>query len=281
MKKLFLTYLFLLTILPSLVAQEKNYILFKKSLKSNIKDSVLFYFESWIQKKEYNLDSLLILYADDELDSLSEKNWEDFDLEQRIKELYFTQISNIEYKEFSFLVWKMKGKDQRFRTYNEYISPKLKQEVIFLDSILKINVSEYIRLMNNWTSLRKKDELIVMNWINENGFPSISKVGNIASDASFLIIQHSGNNKYYKKYLKMMKKALKLNDGNKEKYALMFDRYLLLKKRKQYFATQQLIKKNDSTIYYLPIKNIKHLNKRRAKMNLTPLNLDEIKISKP
>lgn len=246
------------------------------------KDSAHFYFETWIKEKEYNLDSLLILYADDELDSLTQNNWKDFDLETRIKELYLSQFPNIQYKDFSFLLWKIKGKDQRFRTYSKYNSPKLKREAIFLDSLLKVNILKYMELTANSLNFQRKDELILMNWMDENGYPTISKVGKIASQTAFLVIQHSDDKYKFKRCLKLMKKAMKTNDINFRDYAMMYDRYLILfTKRKQLYATQQLIKTNDTTLYYQPIRRLKKVNKRRAKMGMEPIQIEEIKIGKP
>ena len=224
---------------------------------------------------------MLILYADDELDSLAINEWKNTFLENRIKEIYFSKNTEVQYKNFSFNVWKMMGKDQRYRMYSQYTSEKFKEKNKYLDSILKVNVKEFINLTEKDTENEKLNEDYIYSWVKKNGLPTIEKIGKDAYFSCFLIIQHTGNNKHMKSFLKLIKKEMNKNDSLKDQYnitfATMYDRYMLLKNKKQYYATQFIKQKTDTEYSYYPIKNVKKLNKRRAKLNLPPLDLLNIK----
>jgi hypothetical protein len=265
----------------TLFAQSNSYTIFKKSLLQNKQNETIVNFERWIKEENYNLDSLLILYADDELDSISSNNWLDSKLEIRIKEIYYSSIPNIIDKESSFRLWTIMGEDQRYRTYYKYVSKKIRDRNRYLDSILKIDINEYIKQTKDFKIQKNKNEEFVLNWINNNGFPSIANIGENAYLSCFLIIQHSDNPKNLKHFLYLMKKEIRkdsnfINNYNIT-YATMYDRYLTLKNRKQLYATQFIKRNIDSEYSYYPIKNVKKLNKRRARLNLPPLDLKKIK----
>ena len=272
--------LFIITLLNinTLIAQSNSYNILKKSLLKNYQNEIIDNFENWIKEKEYNIDSLLILYVDDELDTLSMNNWKNIRLENRIKEIFFSKNSEIQSKEFSFKIWTMMGIDQRYRIYSQYTSEKFKEKNKYLDSILKVNVKEFIKLTEKDTENEKLNEDYIYSWIKKNGLPTIEKIGEEAYFSCFLIIQHTGNIKHMKTFLKLIKKEMNKNDTLKNQYnltyATMYDRYMLLKNKKQCYATQFIKRNTDSEYGYYPIKNIKKLNKRRAKINLPAIEIN-------
>ncbi len=119
-----------------------------------------------------------------------------------------------------------------------------------------------------------------MNIINQYGVPTISMVGQFASNKFFLLIQHS-EPKTQDKYYKLVKKAWKKGDFDSISYAMLTDRVLMGKKKKQIYGTQLIKRSNDkkypNQLYLYPVKDFKNLNKRRKKIGFTETIEDWIK----
>lgn len=119
----------------------------------------------------------------------------------------------------------------------------------------------------------------VINLINSKGFPGFNMLGIHSNDILFLIM-HATTNYASEKYWDSYFKPLLLSEAKKgnisfSSYAFIFDRYYYyLNNKKQYYG---LLK--TSTREYLPIENIKEVDKRRAELGLPPLWMDS-KISK-
>ncbi|PIF45472.1 hypothetical protein CLU96_2477 [Chryseobacterium sp. 52] len=106
--------------------------------------------------------------------------------------------------------------------------------------------------------------------IKEIGFPTISKVGEEASDAAWLIIQHSiGEPELMKTCYKMMiENSSDINPSNR---AYLHDRIQVFQSQPQRYGTQLTAK----GVPY-PVEDKRSLNEERLKVNLLPFSQDEI-----
>ncbi|WP_160139717.1 DUF6624 domain-containing protein [Chryseobacterium sp. c4a] len=106
--------------------------------------------------------------------------------------------------------------------------------------------------------------------INEIGFPTLSKVGAKASDAAWLIIQHSiGEPEFMKECYKMME--ANSHDIHLKNKAYLYDRIQVFQGKPQKYGTQLIA----GGIPY-PVEDKESLNNEREKMNLPPLSNKEI-----
>lgn len=102
--------------------------------------------------------------------------------------------------------------------------------------------------------------------IIEIGFPTISKVGSKASDAAWLIIQHSiGEPEFMKDSYRMM--IENNHDINQKNKAYLYDRIQVFQGKPQKYGTQLMM----NGIPF-PVENIESLNEERAKVNLSPFS---------
>ena len=102
------------------------------------------------------------------------------------------------------------------------------------------------------------------------GFPKTSIYGAKASNAAFLIIQHS-DPATIQKYFKIIKKLAEKKEAALPNVALMQDRILMDKKKKQLYGTQYVSGTTATgidTVYVYAIKDLKNIDKRRKKMGL-------------
>lgn len=106
--------------------------------------------------------------------------------------------------------------------------------------------------------------------IAEIGFPTISVVGRKASDAAWLIIQHSIGEPYFMKlcYQMMEEKGYDVNPKNK---AYLYDRILVFQSKPQKYGTQLTVEGLP-----FPVENKENLNQERIKVNLPQLSQEEI-----
>lgn len=116
--------------------------------------------------------------------------------------------------------------------------------------------------------------------IAQYGFPTWSLVGFAASGQAWLIAQHS-NLAFLGEFLKSYRKAVKENDAEKSKLALMEDRHRMNEGRPQLYGSQ-LFGHNA----FFPISNIDGVDERRQSMDLEPIkeyakkfNLDTIVVA--
>ena len=118
--------------------------------------------------------------------------------------------------------------------------------------------------------MHKENAQYLKNIIEQIGFPTISKVGKEASDAAWLVIQHSISDP------ELMKSAYQLMledqaDINLKNLAYLFDRIQFFEGKPQRFGTQY---NSDGSIY--PVVNKDELNELRKKYNLPEIAQNEI-----
>lgn len=111
-----------------------------------------------------------------------------------------------------------------------------------------------------------------LNQIIEHiGFPTPEKVGEEASEAAWLIIQHSiGQPDFMKKAAKLLEEAISHNKVAPKGFAYLTDRIAVLEGRHQLYGTQFDWDENGE-MNPQPYDNIVKVNQRRKAVNLNTL----------
>jgi hypothetical protein len=107
--------------------------------------------------------------------------------------------------------------------------------------------------------------------IMQHGWPGKSLVGEEGSEAAFLILQHSNLTRQVK-YLPLLKKAAREGDARPADVAMLEDRVLVGRGKKQVYGTQ--VRSGPDTggkLVLAPIEDEEHVDKRRASVGLMPL----------
>ena len=100
------------------------------------------------------------------------------------------------------------------------------------------------------------------------GWPPLSKVGRLASDAAFLIVQHSdlGNQL---RYAPLMQRASEQGELSRQSMALLEDRINIQKGLPQRYGTQVSISHGKTSLF--PVAEEATLDQRRAELGLPPI----------
>ncbi len=179
-----------------------------------------------------------------------------------ITSIYLKNNPNITNEDLSVKLWLMGIEDQRYRT----LASNNKNTNL---AHLSKERENYQKTDNN---LRFIKELV-----KSKSWPLYSEVGQEAGDAAFLIVQHSGESVLTRKALKLLEVAVKNNEASKENYAMMLDRYLMHKKKKQIYGTQVVSHSVGTDVngefvmgdyFIFPIENEKLVNERRKEMGM-------------
>ena len=129
-----------------------------------------------------------------------------------------------------------------------------------LDSIIKI--------------VRYKDSIhlaIVTKILDEKGWVGKDKIGSLANNTFFMVIQHS-DLKTQQKYLPMMRTAVKEGKTEARWLALLEDRVALGEGRKQIYGSQIYLNKKTNKSYVAPLEAPDNVDKRRKEVGLDPLS---------
>jgi|GEM_PF-722948 len=143
--------------------------------------------------------------------------------------------------------------------------PKLADEIIGMEARDQAGRLQMIDNPNDpdlRAALRKTDadnEHRVMQIIEERGWPGPALVGQRATDAMWVLVQHTSA-PVLKKCLPMMKAAAEQDELSLDKLALSTDRVLINDGQKQRYGTQEG-----------PIEDEAHVDQRRAEMDMGTL----------
>jgi len=103
-----------------------------------------------------------------------------------------------------------------------------------------------------------------------NGWPTKELVGVEGVSAAFIIVQHSLDLNFQESMLSNLGKSYERNEGiSGQQLALLTDRVLLARGKKQTYGTQVAVENNE--IIFKPIEDKKIVDKLRAKMKMPPL----------
>ncbi|WP_415325544.1 DUF6624 domain-containing protein [Chryseobacterium sp. MMS23-Vi53] len=145
---------------------------------------------------------------------------------------------------------------------------------IQMDDVQKKYGQDSKEMRDLWKITNQKDSINlikVKKILDEKGWVGKDKVGAQANSTLFLVIQHS-DLETQKKYLPMMKEAVKKGNASSASLALLIDRIEIREGRKQIYGSQIGINKNNSTYYVLPLIDPDNVDKRRAEVGLDPIS---------
>jgi hypothetical protein len=146
---------------------------------------------------------------------------------------------------------KMVDKDQNIR--------RILVDSVGIDSP---NAGPYIQQMRNIDADNKKSiELI----LNKYGWIEQSKIGTKAAEAFFYIVQHSDTT-LMAKWFPEFKRLADIGEADKVHCAMMEDRLLMWRGKKQIYGTQASTFREDKKIAIWPIEDPANVNERRRKI---------------
>lgn len=123
--------------------------------------------------------------------------------------------------------------------------------------------------------VHRKNTETLRNIIEEIGFPGISKVGEEANEAAWLIVQHSiAEPQMMMDFYKMMSENGW--DVNKKHMAYLYDRIQYFQGKPQKYGTQL---NSDGSIY--PVSDREQLNVLRMQFDLLPVSEADLKMIRP
>lgn len=106
--------------------------------------------------------------------------------------------------------------------------------------------------------------------IKQNGWPTYSTVGKLASDGPLLVINHHQDEQVRIKYLPKIKKACLKGEGSCLEYAKIQDRILVNTGKPQLYG-MQFRYNSKRELEPFPVKDPKNVDKRRKLIGLEPL----------
>lgn len=104
----------------------------------------------------------------------------------------------------------------------------------------------------------------------KHGWPSPAKVGETASSAAFLIVQHAPL-EYQEKYFPLLAKAVERGELRKSSFALLEDRILMRKGKPQIYGSQLTLDPETQKLKLHPIEDEERVDERRKAVGLPPL----------
>ena len=141
-----------------------------------------------------------------------------------------------------------------------------------IDSLEKRYGRDSRQMDSLWEAMEKKDSLnliIVEEILGRRGWPGPDEVGERASMAVFLVIQHS-DSLTQATYLPMMRAAVQQGAARAEDLALLEDRILTEQRKPQIYGSQVKMDSAGKASFF-PIFDEINVNRRRATVGLGPL----------
>ena len=132
------------------------------------------------------------------------------------------------------------------------------------------DAAERTRLWAQQKIIDKLNQVRIDDIIKLHGWPGRKEFGNKASQAAFLVLQHSPL-EMMKRYLPLLQKALDADEIRKESFALFDDRIRMYEGRPQLYGSQVRVDEKTGTPNFWQIEDEINVDKRRASMGLGPL----------
>lgn len=114
------------------------------------------------------------------------------------------------------------------------------------------------------------NQLKIVKILDEKGWVGKNKVGSLANQAIYLVIQHA-DLKTQQKYLPMMREAVKKGNAASGSLAFLEDRVAFREGRKQIYGTQVGTHPVTKKKYVLPLEDPDHVDERRLEAGLGTL----------
>lgn len=141
-----------------------------------------------------------------------------------------------------------------------------------LDSLEKKFDFNSPEITAQWALIKRNDSInlpVVSEIIDNYGWLGEKKTSKIANKALFLVIQHAEISTQLK-YANIFKKAVKKGDASAIDYAYLIDRINMRQGKMQLYGSQQTISGHGGG-YFFPIRDEPHVNVRRKKLGLRPI----------
>src|SRR4030095_3967706 len=129
---------------------------------------------------------------------------------------------------------------------------------------------EMKEVQKKMTEQDSSDLQYVTSVIDKYGWISYDSIGYKANQALFLVIQHS-DSATQEKYLPVLREAVKENKAFGHQLALLEDRVLIKRGKKQLYGSQIQCDSMGKNCWVLPIEDERNVDKRRAEVGLPPL----------
>jgi hypothetical protein len=183
-------------------------------------------------------------------------------LVSKIENLYLKDLGSNVNKVLALELFYLGILDQKYRT-----------NLIGFDSVdWNDTVNRILMKQENNFLITRFEEII-----QDYGFPTLSLVGYLGSASSFFLLQHSP---YLEKYYPLIKRCYQNNEILPIHYAMVTDRYLMHRNRKQIYGSQLIWsshkteKKYPGKTILWPVKDFKNVNQRRKEMGF-PTTVEE------
>lgn len=127
-------------------------------------------------------------------------------------------------------------------------------------------------MMELWSKQQPIDEANIkrlVEIIDKEGWPSRRVVGDKASTAAFLVLQHADYT-YQKKHLPLLRKAVADGELRADSLALLENRALMREGKRQIYGSQ-LQTNTQGVLEFYPIEDEANVDKRRQSVGLEPL----------
>lgn len=134
----------------------------------------------------------------------------------------------------------------------------------------KLEIEESKESLRKLRKLDKENTIGVKKIVDEIGLPTISKVGKEASYNAWLLVQHSPDLEFQKKYLRLMKENV--DDINPKNIAYLTDRVLMYEGKKQIYGTQVVFDKKNQRYEPYDLENSDRVDKKRREVGLEPIS---------
>ncbi|CAN5222507.1 hypothetical protein BH09BAC5_BH09BAC5_28780 [soil metagenome] len=187
-----------------------------------------------------------------------DKRWPEFE-DKAIAEVLMARPNAIKDIPLAKKYWEMMALDQAYY-----------YEIDIIEKKIGMNSPVEAALWEEKEKIIEKNVFTLDSIVNLKGWPKISELGHYAGSAAFLIVQH-GDLERQKKYLPLIEKLCQDTEAAWSDYALMYDRIQVSENQPQLYGSQ--LHYNDLTKQYdlYPIEDEKNVDKRRAAMDLEPL----------
>ncbi len=153
---------------------------------------------------------------------------------------------------------------------------KLQQKVLKMASMDQkarkqfVNDSQNKKLAKRIYNCDTKNIIKAKEIIKKYGWPTFDLVGKRASDAFWLLVQHSDRDiKFQKRCLALLREVVENKQAHSKNLAFLTDRILSAESKKQKFGTQFIFKNGRAVVK--PVQDRKNLNKRRIKYGLNTI----------
>lgn len=208
-----------------------------------------------------------------------DKNWENFVTnEAKAREIFlvykFGAVSAAQNMPFeqawgSNTSWELFGSVILEQVYRNGFSWKANKEAPELDPAITPYLTSH--LSNALFKEDRKNTNFLRKLVSENGWPTISQVGERASGNAWLLVQHADHNPAFQLYaLRLMEPLVAKGEVSKRNYAYLYDRVMLKLVGKQKFGTQ--FGGCENGIRQLrPLEDEEQLEKYRASHDLEPM----------